>query len=381
MSSAASISLFLCGDVMTGRGIDQVLPHPNEPDLHEPYVESALQYVDLAQAAHGPFPCRVDFAYAWGDAIAEFERFAPDARIVNLETAVTRSDAYWRGKRIHYRMHPLNAPCLQVAKLDCCMLANNHVLDWGRTGLEETLATLKRMKIAVAGAGRNRIEAEASAIVELPGGSRALIFGFGDTSSGIPGDWVATEDRAGVNLLADLSNRTVQRIATQVRAAKRASDIVVASIHWGENWGYAIPREHLKFARALIDDAAVDVIHGHSSHHVKAIEVYRGKLILYGCGDLLTDYEGISGYEEFRGELGLMYFATLDPADGRLLRLTMTPTCVRRFRVNRAAREEAQSLATVLNREGAGFGTSVEMTEAGRLVLRWAGMNPTPCST
>jgi poly-gamma-glutamate capsule biosynthesis protein CapA/YwtB (metallophosphatase superfamily) len=72
-------------------------------------------------------------------------------------------------------------------------------------------------------------------------------------------------------------------------------DIVVASIHWGGNWGYRIPSAHIAFAHALIDKSQVDVIHGHSSHHPIGLEVYKGKLVIYGCGDFINDYEGISG--------------------------------------------------------------------------------------
>lgn len=79
------------------------------------------------------------------------------------------------------------------------------------------------------------------------------------------------------------------------------------------------------FAHRLIDEAGVDIIHGHSSHHVKAIEVYKDKLILYGCGDFLNDYEGIGGYEEFRADLALMYFATVEPSTGKVFDLHMTP--------------------------------------------------------
>ena len=78
----------------------------------------------------------------------------------------------------------------------------------------------------------------------------------------------------------------------------------MASIHWGDNWGYDIPREQTTFAHKLIDEAGVDVIHGHSSHHPKGIEVYKDKPIIYGCGDFIDDYEGISGYENFRDDLG-----------------------------------------------------------------------------
>jgi len=100
------LTAFLCGDVMTGRGIDQILPHPSDPRIHEPYVEDAREYVRMAEAANGPVPRPVPLPYIWGAALEELARVAPDARIVNLETSVTRSDDHWPGKGIHYRMHP-----------------------------------------------------------------------------------------------------------------------------------------------------------------------------------------------------------------------------------------------------------------------------------
>src|SRR5512145_2882467 len=120
---SAGVTLFLCGDVMTGRGVDQILPHPSKPRLFEPYVTSAVTYVELAERAVGPIPRPVGFDYVWGDALAELRRVRPDARIVNLETSVTRSNEAWPDKGIHYRMHPANVPCLTAAGIDCCALA------------------------------------------------------------------------------------------------------------------------------------------------------------------------------------------------------------------------------------------------------------------
>jgi poly-gamma-glutamate capsule biosynthesis protein CapA/YwtB (metallophosphatase superfamily) len=365
------VTLFLCGDVMTGRGIDQVLPHAGNPQLHESYVESALSYVELAERISGPIPRAAGFDYIWGDALQELEREAPAARIANLETAITSSDEWWEGKGIHYRMHPDNARCLTEAKLDCCVLANNHVLDWGYPGLQETLDTLRGNGIATTGAGGDLDAAQVPAQIDTGLGGRVLVFGLGAVSSGIPVRWGASGDRPGVHLLADLSATTVEALAVLVGAHKRPGDVVVASIHWGENWEYRIAQEQVDFAHALIDEAGIDIVHGHSSHHVKAIEVHSGKLILYGCGDLLTDYEGITSYREFRGDLGLMYFPDVDPTTGKLVRMRMTPTQVRRFRIQRANAEDALWLAALLNRLGKGFGTSVEPGVDQRLELRW----------
>jgi poly-gamma-glutamate synthesis protein (capsule biosynthesis protein) len=365
------MTLFLCGDVMTGRGIDQVLPYPGAPTLHEGYATSAWDYVALAEKAHGAIPRPVGFSYVWGDASAEWARVRPDLRIVNLETAVTTRDDWQQTKGIHYRMHPANVPFLTAASIDCCVLANNHVLDWGHAGLADTLETLHGAGLRTAGAGRDLAEAAAPALLSVPGRGRVLVFAFGATSSGIPLDWGASLGMPGVNLLADMSDATLRRIAVQVKAVKRAGDVAVASLHWGGNWGYTVPAAHRAFAHGLIDRCAVDVVHGHSSHHPLGIEVYRERPILYGCGDFINDYEGISGYTSYRSDLCLMYFLELDPASGRLLRLRMTPMQMRRFRLNRASAEDTRWLGGVMDREGRRLGSRVETGPDGALELRW----------
>lgn len=366
----STITIFLCGDVMTGRGIDQILPYPSDPGLYEENLTSALDYVALAEERVGSISRPVGFSYIWGDAIAEWDRVQPDARIINLETCITASDEP-EPKGINYRMNPANTPCLTAAKVDCCVLANNHVLDWGVGGLHETLDTLSANGLKSAGAGRDLAEAAAPAIIEVGDNRRIIVFSFGTETSGIPMDWGATLKRPGVNLIRDLSDETLIRIAASVRAIKRSGDIVVASIHWGGNWGYDIPRNQRRFARGLVDQADVDIIHGHSSHHPKAIEVYRNKPILYSCGDYLNDYEGIVGYERFRDDLALMYFVTLDAATGELVQIVMTPLQIRKFRLNHVSRADAEWLRDVLNREGARFGTGTEFGDGNRLQLLW----------
>ena len=64
------VTVFACGDVMPGRGVDQILPHPGDPELREAYVRDARAYVDLAEDAHGPIPRPVSFGWPWGDALA-----------------------------------------------------------------------------------------------------------------------------------------------------------------------------------------------------------------------------------------------------------------------------------------------------------------------
>jgi poly-gamma-glutamate synthesis protein (capsule biosynthesis protein) len=172
-------------------------------------------------------------------------------------------------------------------------------------------------------------------------------------------------------LLEDLSERTVRHIQERVEGVRQRGDIVVVSIHWGSNWGYDIPPDQIAFAHGLIDGAGVDVVHGHSSHHVKGIEVYKGKPILYGSGDFVNDYEGIGGYEGFRSDLALMYFLRVDPSTGRLARLEMTPMQIQHLRTSRASKADVRWLAEVLNREGREFGTRVDLNQDDTLTLRW----------
>jgi poly-gamma-glutamate synthesis protein (capsule biosynthesis protein) len=370
LSPESHITIFLCGDVMPGRGIDQILPHPAPPVLYEPYVSDARDYVRLAENVNGPIPAPVDFAYIWGDALEELRLAGPDARMINLETSITCNEEAWPGKGINYRMNPANIGCMTVARMDCCGLANNHVLDWGYRGLEDTLETLDKAHIAHPGAGRNAAEASAPAVLDITNKGRVLVFAFGAMNSGIPEEWAARENQPGVNLLSNLSRDTARATASEIRRFKRSGDIAAASIHWGGNWGYAIPAEQIDFAHTLVDEG-VDIVHGHSSHHAKSIEVYRGRLILYGCGDFLNDYEGITGYEEFRSDLALMYLAKVDPLSGQITEARMIPFQSRRFRLERASAADTAWLCNLLNVLGSRFGTSVKLHDDRTLSLQW----------
>lgn len=368
--ASSNIELFLSGDVMTGRGIDQILPYSVNPRIYEPYVKDAGEYVRLAENENSFIDKPVSFSYIWGDALAVWKQMAPDLKIINLETSVTNHEEPWPGKGINYRMHPKNIPVLTAAGIDFCSLANNHTLDWGRAGLLETLQTLNEAGIAYTGASQDIEEAREPAILKTRKG-RVIIFSYGSETSGIPDAWAAKPNLSGVNLLPDLSGKTIKMISNQVKTVKQTGDIVVFSIHWGGNWGYDIPPRQRDFAHQLIDSASIDIIHGHSSHHPRGIEVYKDKLILYGAGDFINDYEGISGYEQYRDDLSLMYFPQIDPATGKLRSLKMVPMQIKNLRLNHASSSDAKWLHNMLDREGRKLGTSVTLNENETFSLHW----------
>lgn len=362
------IRLFLCGDVMIGRGIDQVMPRSVDPQLLEPHVDTAEAYLELAVRANGPIPRPVGPEYVWGASLEAIDAFEPSVRIVNLETAATTSPQAWPGKEVLYRAHPANVAVLRAARIDCCSLANNHALDWGHAGLIETLDSLADAGLASAGAGRTLAEAVRPAIMESTAG-RVIVVAFALTASGTPIEWAAGPDRPGVNVVDGPPAHVAGEIEARLRDVRRPGDVVVASVHWGSNWGYHLPDAQRLLAHELIDVAGVDVVHGHSSHHPRPIELYRERLILHGCGDFITDYEGIAGYEEFRDDLVLAYFVTLDPT-GRTVRLAMSPFRLRRFQLTAPSEADVAWLAETLDRHSRAFGVGIGVASDGTLLAQ-----------
>jgi poly-gamma-glutamate capsule biosynthesis protein CapA/YwtB (metallophosphatase superfamily) len=261
---------------------------------------------------------------------------------------------------------------LTAARLDVCVLANNHAGDFGYRGLAQTVEVLHRRGLRTAGAGHTLDEARAPAVVELAGGRRLLVYALATASSGAPRAWLATDVRAGIDVVDEPDDATAKRLIARIGGERRPGDVVVVSLHWGGNWGWDVPAAHVKLAHRLIDSGAVDVVFGHSSHHPRPVEVYRQKLILYGAGDLIDDYEGIGGdaEAEYRSDLGLLWLPTVAAGDGHLERLRMVPVRMRHFRLERVPAADVRWLRDTLERVSARFGAHVE-TSGDELRLRW----------
>jgi len=352
-----TLKILLAGDLMTGRGIDQILHHPGHPALQESFYRDARDYVELAEQRNGPILRRVGSEHIWGDALVQVEHAQPELRIANLETAVTSHATRWPGKSIHYRMHPKNVECLKSAGWSALSLANNHTLDFGREGLDETQSVLHQAGIATAGGGRDGTQAWSPARLHLTGGGEVLLFSCATSSSGVPGGWAAGVSHSGIALLPDLSDSTARDLAADASHHRRDHGVVIISIHWGPNASPTVPQEHRRFARRLIDLGAADIVHGHSSHHPMPVEVYRGRLILYGCGDLINDYEGIPPSPGLRSDVACLYFATVDRQRGTLQKLHVIAMQMYRFRLVHADAAARQWVESRFNNEGLNLGT------------------------
>jgi poly-gamma-glutamate synthesis protein (capsule biosynthesis protein) len=172
-----------------------------------------------------------------------------------------------------------------------------------------------------------------------------------------------------VHVVPALTEKAADELCGQVRQVRQPGDVAVVSVHWGSNWGYQIDSDVTRFAHRLID-GGVDLIHGHSSHHPRPLEVYRQKLILYGCGDLVDDYEGIGGHQQYRSDLRLLYLPRLNAQSGELLALRMAPMQARQMRLHRAADRDARWLQRVLDKVSRRFGSQIDLGPDGLLTLR-----------
>lgn len=347
-----SFRLNFVGDVMLGRLIDQLLPiHVNAP--------SEAQHV---QQFIKDSPALKDYNHKspWGDTLSLFEQ--SHLNLVNLETSATTNDEPWPEKTFNYRMHPHNIAALREASIDYATLANNHTLDFGEKGLVETVRTLKGAKIAFAGAGESAGEETAPATLDLPShrysGSKEGDEEAAETNfrvhvyaaSDHPRDW---KEISNFHLI-DYSAQTKQRLKQLLNDShsnRPAPDLKVFSVHWGPNYTWQPVTAITAMAHFLIEECDVDIVHGHSSHHIQGVETYKGRLIIYGCGDFVDDYALNS---EYRNDLSAVWRVVVkhqgnwhnemeQTKKGRRLsieRLEIFPTKITRFQAQRIRRRD-----------------------------------------
>ncbi|KAJ5159886.1 Capsule synthesis protein CapA [Penicillium canariense] len=356
MTAPKSFTLSFLGDVMLGRLLDQLFPQHVTNDRDQPIADTFIKSYPsiLANGNYTP-------SSPWGSAISLLR--ASDLCLINLETSVTTTSVPWPDKVFNYRMHPANlAPILHAAHVDYASLANNHTLDFGTDGLVETVWSLREAGVAFAGAGETTDQAYKPAVLWLPRQVQQIRSKRVDGEKKIPSqeaksaadeegypvhvysaadhprDWSVvptfhlidyspvTRARLRTLLLSGgMSNHPGERETSSDPEYEDESDIYhhrehhhhhfpsspnpppalkIFSIHWGPNYRWHPAGQLRSLAHFLIDECEVDIVHGHSSHHVQGVEVYHGKIIIYGCGDFVDDY---ALNEEYRNDLGAVW--------------------------------------------------------------------------
>lgn len=297
--------------------------------------------------------------YPWGDTLSIFR--SADVRVCNLECVISDRGTPWSitPKAFHYRTDAKNVAVLQAGSLDVVSLANNHILDFEASALADCLETLDRGEIKHAGAGNDIVEATRRATLTVQGTTIGFI-AFTDNEP----DWEATLDRPGVFYVpVEVNNERAKRLFNLVQETKKEVDLLLVSAHWGPNWGYRPQPEHIPFSHALVE-AGADVIFGHSCHVFQGVELYRGRPILYSCGDFVDDY---AVDEVERNDQSFIFLVTIEGA--RLTGLELIPTVIRNFQARLAGGREAREMAEKMQALSMDFGAKLKWdVSRGRLV-------------
>jgi poly-gamma-glutamate capsule biosynthesis protein CapA/YwtB (metallophosphatase superfamily) len=316
------VTLAFTGDVMLGRMVNERLKHM-QPDQ------------------------------VWGDVLPHLAQ--ADLRIVNLECALTSHQHPWTGswKMFHFRADPDEVRVLQVAHIDACTLANNHILDFEVQGLYDTLSALDSAGIRHAGAGADPNKAASPAIIVTAGVEtcRVALLSYTDNEP----DFAATAKQPGTNYLEiSLDETTLARIEKDITKARSlGADLVVFSNHWGANFVERPSEKFRSFARRVIELGA-DIYHGHSAHICQGIEIHQGKPILYDTGNFIDDY---AIHPQLRNDRSCLFKVMFE--HGRLCRIELLPVSLTVAHVALARGAELQAIYARMEMLCAEFGTSL----------------------
>ena len=199
-----------------------------------------------------------------------------DVFIGNLETALTTSDELLVEKKYRFRNPPGPvAAALARAGMDVANLANNHSLDYGYSGLDETRRALAVEGIRSIGAGANLADARQAAIIDVRG-TRIAFLGYSNT---FPEEFWAEKDRPGTAFGHE------HQIREDIAKLKSDGvDVVVVSFHWGREGTTELREYQPLLAHAAIDSGA-DIVIGHHPHVLQAVERYKHGVIFYSLGN------------------------------------------------------------------------------------------------
>lgn len=285
--------------------------------------------------------------YPWGDVLPLIK--SADLRICNLECVFSDRGTPWSltPKAFHFRSDEKNIESLVSARIDLVSLANNHVLDYQEEALFRMLALLDRKHIAHAGAGATHKESMKPALLNVHGKKIGFL-----ASTDNEEEWEAGERTPGVFYVPIDSNASQSALLfREVGRMKEEADLLIVSLHWGPNWGFAPPSEHVPFAHALIERGA-DIVFGHSGHIFRGIELYRGKPIVYCAGDFIDDYM----VDEVERNDESFLFMVED-----MKRIMLYPTLIQQFQSRLASPDRAQDILSTMKKLCAAFGTPLEI--------------------
>jgi poly-gamma-glutamate capsule biosynthesis protein CapA/YwtB (metallophosphatase superfamily) len=249
VAHSQSVSLQAVGDILLDRGVAQQM---RKQGIHYPFqfVASTLNSSDLTFA--------------------------------NLECPIAV-----RGRKVPkpfvFKAAPEFAPCLNRAGFDILSLSNNHTLDCGRLGLQETMATLRERKIQWCGAGENRAASERATLFSV----RGVKIGFLAFCEFVPEGVFLNDEKPSIALADEV------RVRRALQAAREVCDVLVVSFHWGIEYQNR-PSARQKFLAREAARSGADLVLGHHPHVWQGLQILRGAkgrrtLVAYSLGNFVFD--------------------------------------------------------------------------------------------
>nr|MBI5456040.1 CapA family protein [Candidatus Levybacteria bacterium] len=289
--------------------------------------------------------------YPWGDTLPVFKKV--DLRICNLECVITDTGEPIPQKTFHFRTDQKNFKTLLSSDMGMVSLANNHILDFNYEGMLNTMKILGSNAINYAGVGMSFLEASEPAICDVDSKKIGLI-AFTDNEP----EWEATDKKPGIFYVpVDTKDAKAASLFEQIKKVKKNADILIVSAHWGPNWGYEPPEEHIPFAHAIID-AGADVVFGHSGHVFRGIEVYKNKPILYCAGNFIDDY---AVDEVEKNNQSFIFILETDKSS--IKKISLYPTVIKNLQANLAKEYEQEEIIMKMQNLCSKFGTKTAWKE------------------
>jgi len=204
-----------------------------------------------------------------------------DLAMVNLETAITERGAPVPGKNFHFRSPAATFTALRAAGVDVVSMANNHSLDYGPQGMQDTFDAIASSKFPVVGMGHNAAEAYRPYRTVIKGQRIAILSALDWLEQALIPAWSATETQPGIAFSID---RT--RLLAALRAVRPEVDTVVVFLHWGTEQSHCASSEQQSLAKALLA-AGADIVVGSHAHRVFGAGRAGNALVAYGLGNFV----------------------------------------------------------------------------------------------
>ncbi len=301
----------------------------------------------------------VDPASIWGDLHQRLQEL--DAVCCNLECCLSKKGERFPDRSYYFRGDPEWAvPALGAGNVQFASLANNHVMDYGADALVDTIDHLSVADITVAGAGETVDAAREPATFSVNGLDFAAV-----SVSEHAKEYAATADSPGIAYaVADRKNERTRWVVSDMleRAKSTDPDVLVVSVHWGENWTERPTNRHVDFGHWLVDQG-VDIVHGHSAHVVQAVEQYGDGLVLHDTGNFVDDFGVVN---RVQNDESFLFEVALDGDELGSVRLV--PTHIDKG-VSRADEEQAAWLRETMRERSDPFETTYRRDDDDGLVV------------